>query len=346
MPDFSERVSGFLTIISEVFSQRFRLRTLPDVDSIGGPAEGLTFIVTGPTSGIGKETAAALLRRRAHVVLACRDQKRGVQLKLNLEENARQHGNDKPEAEVMLLDVSSLQSVRSFARSWNQRPLHCLVNNAGIFDIGGGQGYTMSTDGLELHMATNYLGPFLLTMLLLPALRRSGTQERPARVVNVASKMSETCTLNMQDPLLSRPKAWNSVYAYSHSKLCQITQTAEMRRRLAGDNRLFVCSVDPGLVVTNVVRSTPGWIQWLYHKTLICLLATPKEGARSSVHCATCKHIINERSPSQFYVNFDCTPIKPKARFLDADAGKWLWQWSAQTTDLPKELDLPERHAD
>ena len=47
-------------------------------------------------------------------------------------------------------------------------------------------------------------------------------QERPARVVNVASKMSETCTLNMQDPLLSRPKAWNSVYAYSHSKLCQV----------------------------------------------------------------------------------------------------------------------------
>ena len=77
------------------------------------------------------------------MVLACRDQKRGDQLKLNLEENARQHGNDKPQAEVMLLDVSSLQSVRSFARSWNQRPLHCLVNNAGIFDIGGGKKITL-----------------------------------------------------------------------------------------------------------------------------------------------------------------------------------------------------------
>jgi len=73
------------------------------------------------------------------VVLACRDEKRGEQLKESLEQNAREHGNTNPQAEVMLLDVSSLQSVRSFAQRWSQRqqPLHCLINNAGIFDIGG-----------------------------------------------------------------------------------------------------------------------------------------------------------------------------------------------------------------
>jgi len=73
------------------------------------------------------------------VVLACRDEKRGEQLKVALEANAKEHGNSKPQAEVMLLDVSSLQSVRSFVQRWNQqqRPLHCLINNAGIFDIGG-----------------------------------------------------------------------------------------------------------------------------------------------------------------------------------------------------------------
>lgn len=54
--------------------------------------------------------------------------------------------------------------------------------------------------------------------------------------------------------------------------------TAEMRRRLAGDGRLFVCAVDPGLVITNVVRTTPGWIQYLYRMTLTTLLTTPKEG--------------------------------------------------------------------
>ena len=85
------------------------------------------------------------------VVLACRDQKRGEQLKLYLEENARQHGNDNPQAELMLLDVSSLQSVRSFAHSWNQRPLHCLVNNAGIFDIGGGEIMGLSPPDHSVH---------------------------------------------------------------------------------------------------------------------------------------------------------------------------------------------------
>ena len=73
------------------------------------------------------------------VVLACRDETRGEQLRVALEANAKEHGNSKPQAEVMLLDVSSLQSVRSFVQRWNQqqRPLHCLINNAGIFDIGG-----------------------------------------------------------------------------------------------------------------------------------------------------------------------------------------------------------------
>lgn len=71
------------------------------------------------------------------VVLACRDEKRGEQLRLSLEQNAKANGNSRPQAEVMLLDVSSMQSVRSFAQQWNQRqkPLHCLINNAGVFDM-------------------------------------------------------------------------------------------------------------------------------------------------------------------------------------------------------------------
>ena len=70
------------------------------------------------------------------VILACRDKGRGESLKRSLEEQAEEHGSSKPSTEVMLLDVSSLQSVRSFAQHWNQRPLHGLINNAGIFDVG------------------------------------------------------------------------------------------------------------------------------------------------------------------------------------------------------------------
>lgn len=64
----------------------------------------------------------------------------------------------------------------------------------------------------------------------------------------------------------------------------QIISTAEMRRRLAGDDRVFVCAVDPGLVITNVVRTTPGWIQYLYRVLLTTLLVTPKEGASTSLN--------------------------------------------------------------
>ncbi len=67
-----------------------------------------------------------------------------------------------------------------------------------------------------------------------------------------------------------------------HVSLCmQIISTAEMRRRLAGDDRVFVCALDPGLVITNVVRSTPGWIQYYYPILLATLLMTPKEGSSS-----------------------------------------------------------------
>ena len=121
-------------------------------------------------SGIGKETAAALLRRKAHgmlycsvlrvlhapclmciymlcskrlscspVILACRNMSRGESIKLALEADAKQHGNMSPCAEVMLLDIASLQSIRDFAQQWTrrQKPLHCLINNAGVFFILG-----------------------------------------------------------------------------------------------------------------------------------------------------------------------------------------------------------------
>lgn len=66
-------------------------------------------------------------------------------------------------------------------------------------------------------------------------------------------------------------------------------------------------------------------------------------GARSSVHCATCKDIVQQNRPSQCFINFTCKPIRPKPRFVDPVAGKWLWRWSAETTSLPAELDLPEQ---
>jgi retinol dehydrogenase 12 len=178
---------------------------LPPLDLIGSPVPpGTVCIVTGPTSGIGKETAAELARRGAHgallfpllgrineeysflviamllstpfpaVVLACRSVERGEIVRRLLEHSA---GNGRadglPKVDVMELDLSSLISIRRFSLEWERRglPLHVLVNNAGLFAMSAARADTV--DGLESHMATNHLGHFLLTLLLVPAMKRA-----------------------------------------------------------------------------------------------------------------------------------------------------------------------------
>lgn len=176
-----------------------RFDKIPDLSAIGGPVEGLVAIVTGPTSGIGKETATELARRGAHgnyltfslhlhwnlmagplrdnavlyhhaVILACRSVSRGKALKTKLEQAAKAAGQPKPKLQVMQLDLSSLSSIREFAAAWEATglPLHILINNAGILSLGAARAET--EDGFESHIGTNHLGHFLLTMSLLPSL--------------------------------------------------------------------------------------------------------------------------------------------------------------------------------
>ena len=131
---------AWVRIVADVLFQKLFLLRVGPPDAVGGPVAGRTLIVTGPTSGIGTETAAALARRGAHVVLACRDLVRGERLRAQLAAAAPLPGAPPPRVEVMKLDVSSKASVREFAAAWEARgnpPVHCLINNAGIFDLGG-----------------------------------------------------------------------------------------------------------------------------------------------------------------------------------------------------------------
>ena len=129
---------------------------LGSLDTVGDDTvRGKTVIVTGPTrcvmsllreifitpflSGIGTTTAWELARRGAHVILACRNVEKGTKLKYSFEERAHREGLSTLSLEIMQLDVSQLKSVREFVSRWrsSERPLHVLINNAGIFDIGG-----------------------------------------------------------------------------------------------------------------------------------------------------------------------------------------------------------------
>jgi NAD(P)-dependent dehydrogenase (short-subunit alcohol dehydrogenase family) len=128
---------------------------------------GKRVLITGANSGIGYHTALKLARKGAHVMLACRDRRRGEDALERLE-------SDSPgtSAELVILDLASLASVRSFAANEvaQKRPLHLLINNAGVM---APPQRLETADGFELQFGTNVLGHFALTGLLLPALEQA-----------------------------------------------------------------------------------------------------------------------------------------------------------------------------
>lgn len=239
-------------------------------------------IVTGPTSGIGKETAKELHRRGWHVVLACRNRTRGERLAKEMCTPSTMN-----KVQVEILDLSSLTSVRAFVSEWETRvrlPVHALINNAGIFSMSAPREET--EDGFESHMGTNYLGHFLLTDLMRPWLQKARQETgKPARVVNVSSKLHRMGHIHQDDPHLSKRGSFNSLEAYAQSKLAQVMFAKECNRRY--DGLLHCVSVHPGEVLTDVVRSLPGAMQQLYKMIMRLFLLTPAQGMYIYIYICT-----------------------------------------------------------
>ena len=244
-----------------------------DPSSTSSTSNRCVCVVTGPTSGIGKEIASEMYRRGYTVVLACRNRSKGEQL---CQELCREGALSPPR--VMVLDVSSLASVRRFADEWNDSvklPVHVLINNAGIFSMSAPREETR--DGFESHMGTNHLGHFLLSELMLPWLKRAQQEKgRPARVVNVSSKLHRMGRVHREDPHLCEKGSFNSLAAYAQSKLAQVMFAKEYSRRYDGVVRCV--SVHPGEVLTDVVRSLPGPMQHAYKLIMRLFLLTPAQG--------------------------------------------------------------------
>jgi NAD(P)-dependent dehydrogenase (short-subunit alcohol dehydrogenase family) len=202
---------------------------------------GRRVVVTGPTSGIGKEIAARLAGLGAELVLACRDAERG---KRTMDEIARRTGRAK--CEVMTVDTSSLKSIREFAALFRKKypRLDVLVNNAGVYL----NRRLTCVDGVEATFATNVLGYFLLTRELLDLLRSSA----PARIVNVASTYAGELDL---DDLQFEKRAYEGRKAYQQSKACDRLLTWAFARRIEGSG-VTVNAMAPGLVQTGLYRNT------------------------------------------------------------------------------------------
>ena len=199
------------------------------------PMMGKRIIISGPTSGIGKEMAAQLAALGAEVILACRDLAAGER---TADEIARRTGAKN--CVVMPIDTSSRQSVHEFARQYHARYSHldALINNAAI----NRSRRELSVDGIELTFATNVLGYYLLTQDLLDLLKASA----PARIVNVASTF--TSEVDLADLQFER-RPYDGRKAYSQSKACDRMLTWAFARRLEG-TAVTVNAMAPGLVPT------------------------------------------------------------------------------------------------
>jgi retinol dehydrogenase 14 len=234
---------------------------------------GRICIVTGASSGIGKATALGLARSGATVVLACRNEASGAAAR---EEIALQTGNRN--VHLMRVDLSRMGSVRELAAEYLTRfdRLHVLVNNAGALYYNGRQ---TSADGFEMTLAVNHLGPFLLTHLLLEALRKSA----PSRIVNVASVAHRLGRIDVSD--LQSRRRYSGRAAYRASKLANVLFTYELARRLEGTGITANC-MNPGVVRTGITRSAHG-IERLVTALTFRGARSPEEGARTVVHLAS-----------------------------------------------------------
>lgn len=275
--------------------------------------EGKLIIITGATSGIGLATATELAKKStskliiiykfyfilcqfsiyktgASLILACRDTKKANEIAQKLITTTGNHN-----IVVKHLDLSSLASVATFAQQFetNNSSIYALINNAGIFYAQPAN----TIDDIEITFQTNYLGPFLLTVLLLPALRRHITQtyvnysEQPNRIIFLSSEahLQITSTPCPQFHAKFEDTPQNRFAAYQYSKLYLVLFAHRLNRLLEkSSNVVTVHCVDPGNTETPIFRTFPQLsdpLLFAIQKPLrLFIIKTPYEAAQSILH--------------------------------------------------------------
>lgn len=255
--------------------------------------EGKTVIVTGGSSGMGKETAKELARRKARVIIGCCDLDEAKRAASEIFEETRQL------VFVKYLDLASFKSVRAFATDIieNESRLDVLVNNAGVL-LGPGKP-KLTEDGYEMAFQINHLGHLLLTLLLLDLLKKSA----PSRVVNVSSMLHHLGnTDRFEERARGKHPVTDPVAAYCNNKLAIVLCTRALAEKLK-DKGVTVNSLHPGVVKTPIAVNSPrvvalffcslqdlcGKTAWQGAQTAIFLAIHPKVSQETGRYYSDCK---------------------------------------------------------
>lgn len=274
---------------------------------------GKVILLTGANSGIGKATAELLAKMGATLVMVCRDKARG---EAALADVKRYSGNEK--VELMLADLASFDSVRNLAASITEKHprLDVLINNAAVMP----SKRCLTRDGFEAQFGVNHLAPFLLTHLLTDALKLAA----PSRIVNVASTLHQSATMNFDD--IQSEGQYRSMRCYGQSKLANVLFTYESAKRLEGTGVMVNC-LHPGVVRSNILRDLP-----VILKPLVALagmfMLSPHKGAETSVYVAASPQL--EGVTGKYFVK--CAEARSSSESHDDKVAKRLWELSSELT--------------
>ena len=254
-------------------------------------------IVTGASGSMGAEAVRALALAGNHVLMACRNIDKADAVRKSIL-------SEIPEASIDLekLDLSSIDSVKSFCSSIEGMKIDALFNNAGIIN----REYRLTSDGFENTLATNYLGPYCLTRMLLPLMPDG------ARIVNMVSL---TCRFGKVDrDFFNKGKeSFRQLGTYSDTKLALLLFSIALSRK---ERRIHVNVSDPGIVNSNML-SMGRWFDRLADIFFRPLCSSPEKGVSPALKALSSDCDLN------YFVGKTHFPVKE--RYLSHPMADWLW---------------------
>lgn len=284
-----------------------------------------TILITGANDGIGRATAERLAATGAHLVLACRDEVKAQRTAQAITKKTGNHNID-----TLPLDLADFGSIRAAADEFlaEHPKLDVLINNAGCYT----DQLELTKDSYELQFGVNYLGHFLFTMALMPAIRCC---RHCSRVINVSSALHTKGGLDFGSFQGEHgKKLYNGSRYYAQSKLANVLFTMELDRRF-GEELTTNC-LHPGVVGTRLANKKAGALTstvWSLYKPFAIL---PEQGADTSVYLASSPEV---QDVSGRYFDQEQCLRKPSSIARNEHLARRLWEFSEKAVAdyLPRE---------